>query len=85
VCDRVLVSRLVSVDNANGFNYTATEKNVLPFWLRQINGGSVRTMIYNADADPGLNSFITQVSGTFSVFERAVDGENAFCRCLLVA
>jgi hypothetical protein len=39
---------------------TSTFPSVLPFYLQQIQSRTTRTMIYNADADPGINSFITQ-------------------------
>lgn len=43
-----------------GFNYTLTEKNLLPFYLHVIQYTSLRVLVYNGDTDPGINSFITQ-------------------------
>jgi carboxypeptidase C (cathepsin A) len=40
-----------SVDNAEGFDYTPTERDLRDFY-REING-ELRVLIYNGDADPG--------------------------------
>jgi len=47
-------------DNGDGFNYTSTEPNVLPFYLHCIKDTDLRVLVYNGDTDPGINSLITQ-------------------------
>jgi hypothetical protein len=49
-----------SGDNGVGFNYSLTEKNLLPFYLEVIQNGTLQVLVYNGDTDPGINSFITQ-------------------------
>lgn len=51
-------SEYFSVDNADGFNYTPTEKDLRGFY-KEING-KLRVLIYNGDADPAITSFATQ-------------------------
>ena len=46
-----------SQDNAVGFNYTSTEKNLMPFYREVNQNKSLRVLVYNGDTDPGLNSF----------------------------
>eukprot|EP00658_Telonema_sp_P-2_P054983 TRINITY_DN43730_c0_g1_i2.p1 TRINITY_DN43730_c0_g1~~TRINITY_DN43730_c0_g1_i2.p1 ORF type:complete len:232 (+),score=49.98 TRINITY_DN43730_c0_g1_i2:120-815(+) len=47
-------------DNGVGFNYSTTEKNLLPFYQRLAAETSVRVLVYNGDTDPGINSFVSQ-------------------------
>ncbi|GMI12231.1 hypothetical protein TrVE_jg10486 [Triparma verrucosa] len=53
-----------SGDNGVGFNYTLTEKNLIPFYKDLAVGKykdlGVRVMVYNGDTDPGINSFVAQ-------------------------
>jgi len=49
-----------SADNGVGFNYTSTEKNLLPFYVDVIQKSKLRVLVYNGDTDPGINSLITQ-------------------------
>ena len=49
-----------SGDNGDGFNYTLTEKNLLPFYQFATQNASLRVLVYNGDTDPGINSFISQ-------------------------
>ena len=48
-----------SGDNGVGFNYTLTEKNLIPFYKDLAVGKykdlGVRVMVYNGDTDPGIN------------------------------
>jgi len=55
-----LNSNFFNGDNGVGFNYTLTEKNLLPFYLHVITNTNLRVLVYNGDTDPGINSFITQ-------------------------
>jgi carboxypeptidase C (cathepsin A) len=47
-------------DNGVGFVYNLTEKNILPFYLNVITNTPLRVLVYNGDADPCINSMITQ-------------------------
>jgi len=47
-------------DNGVGFNYTLTEKNLMPFYHKLATETDVRVLIYNGDTDPGINSFVSQ-------------------------
>jgi len=47
-------------DNGVGFVYNLTEKNLLPFYLNVITNTPLRVLVYNGDADPCINSMITQ-------------------------
>lgn len=49
-----------SGDNGVGFNYTLTEKNLLPFYKFINEKTDLRVLIYNGDTDPAINSFVTQ-------------------------
>eukprot|EP00730_Choanoeca_flexa_P017961 TRINITY_DN8708_c0_g1_i1.p1 TRINITY_DN8708_c0_g1~~TRINITY_DN8708_c0_g1_i1.p1 ORF type:complete len:157 (+),score=38.82 TRINITY_DN8708_c0_g1_i1:73-543(+) len=49
-----------SGDNGAGFNYTTSEKNLLPFYQQVIAENKLRVLVYNGDTDPGINSFVTQ-------------------------
>jgi len=48
-------------DNGEGFNYTMTERNLMPFYVDVATGKyaskGIRTLVYNGDADPSVNSF----------------------------
>ena len=46
-------------DNGVGMNYSSTEANVLPIYRRAAAAG-LRSLVYNGDADPGINSFVAQ-------------------------
>jgi len=47
-------------DNGVGFNYTLSEKNLMPFYQRIVGEKRMRVIVYNGDTDPGINSFVTQ-------------------------
>lgn len=47
-------------DNGVGFNYTLTERNLMPFYTRLATETDIRVLIYNGDTDPGINSFVSQ-------------------------
>jgi serine carboxypeptidase-like clade I len=48
-------------DNAEGaFRYTATEPDLRPFYLDVITNSHLRVLVYNGDADPSINSFMTR-------------------------
>ena len=53
-----------SGDDGIGFNYTLTERNLMPFYKDVAVGKyadlGVRVMVYNGDTDPGINSFVAQ-------------------------
>eukprot|EP01125_Pyxidicula_operculata_P016310 TRINITY_DN5596_c0_g1_i1.p2 TRINITY_DN5596_c0_g1~~TRINITY_DN5596_c0_g1_i1.p2 ORF type:complete len:296 (+),score=73.99 TRINITY_DN5596_c0_g1_i1:1990-2877(+) len=53
-------SNFFSGDNGVGFNYTSTERNLLPFYESIVKFTNLRVLVYNGDTDPGINSFITQ-------------------------
>jgi hypothetical protein len=57
-------SYFFSGDNGVGFNYTLTEKNLIPFYKDLAVGKyadqGIRVMVYNGDTDPGINSFVAQ-------------------------
>lgn len=46
-----------SGDNGVGFTYNLTEPSLLPWYREIIEKKQLRVLIYNGDADPGLNSF----------------------------
>lgn len=46
-----------SGDNGVGFEYHGTEPDLAPFYKQLALETDVRVLIYNGDADPGLNSF----------------------------
>lgn len=50
-------------DNGVGFNYTLSERNLMPFYRRMNREKRLRILIYNGDTDPGLNTFTAQVRG----------------------
>ena len=47
-------------DNGVGFNYTLTEKNLMPFYEYLARNTSIRVLVYNGDTDPSVNSFASQ-------------------------
>jgi hypothetical protein len=47
-------------DNGVGFNYNVSEPNLLPFYKEAVLTTKLRIMVYNGDADPSINSFVTQ-------------------------
>jgi serine carboxypeptidase-like clade I len=48
-------------DNAEGgFRYTATEPDLRPFYQHVVAHSSLRVLVYNGDADPSINSFMTR-------------------------
>ena len=53
-----------SGDNGDGFNYTLTERNLMPFYADVAVGKyadlGIKVMVYNGDTDPGINSFVAQ-------------------------
>eukprot|EP00052_Salpingoeca_macrocollata_P016263 m.130670 g.130670 ORF g.130670 m.130670 type:complete len:431 (-) comp19991_c0_seq5:53-1345(-) len=49
-----------SGDNGVGFNYTLTEKSIIPFIKRVVESKALRVLVYNGDTDPGINSFVAQ-------------------------
>ena len=50
-----------SGDNGVGMNYTLTEKNLMPFYIDiALNHPEIRSLVYNGDTDPGINSFVSQ-------------------------
>jgi carboxypeptidase C (cathepsin A) len=51
-------SEFFAVDNADGFDYTPTEKDLTGFY-KEING-VLRVLIYNGDTDPAITSFAAQ-------------------------
>eukprot|EP01090_Pellita_catalonica_P022369 TRINITY_DN866_c0_g1_i1.p1 TRINITY_DN866_c0_g1~~TRINITY_DN866_c0_g1_i1.p1 ORF type:complete len:283 (+),score=41.84 TRINITY_DN866_c0_g1_i1:769-1617(+) len=53
-------SYFFSGDNGVGFNYNITEKDVRPIYKNVIQNTNLRVLVYNGDADPGINSFLTQ-------------------------
>uniref|UniRef100_A0A6B2L3B8 Carboxypeptidase n=1 Tax=Arcella intermedia TaxID=1963864 RepID=A0A6B2L3B8_9EUKA len=53
-------SYFFSGDNGAGFNYTETEKNLLPFYKEVLTNTNLKVLVYNGDTDPGINSFVTQ-------------------------
>lgn len=46
-------------DNGNGMHYLSTEPDVRRIYLKAMRAG-VRTLVYNGDTDPGINTFVTQ-------------------------
>ena len=47
-------------DNGAGFNYHGNTKALMPFYRHVIDDTDLRVLVYNGDADPGLNSFYAQ-------------------------
>jgi len=47
-------------DNGVGFNYSTTEKNLIPFYESVQRNTSLRVLVYNGDTDPAINSFFSQ-------------------------
>jgi len=47
-------------DNGDGMNYASTEADLMPFYQRVAADTDLRVLVYNGDADPGINSFVTQ-------------------------
>jgi serine carboxypeptidase-like clade 1 len=47
-----------SVDNANNFDYTPTEKDISGFYKSQV--GKLKMLVYNGDTDPAITSFAAQ-------------------------
>lgn len=52
--------RFFLTDNGVGFNYTLTERNLMPFYQRVVNNMSLRVLVYNGDTDPGINTFVAE-------------------------
>ena len=57
-------SYFFSGDDGIGFNYTLTEKNLMPFY-KDVSIGNykdlrLRVTVYNGDTDPGINSLVAQ-------------------------
>jgi hypothetical protein len=46
-----------SGDNGAGFNYTSSEKNVLPIYRDALLNTNLKVLVYNGDSDPAVNSF----------------------------
>lgn len=55
-----LDSRFFSFDNADGFDYTSTERSLLPFYARVARETGLRVLVYNGDTDPAINSLAAQ-------------------------
>mmetsp|Transcript_41795 Transcript_41795/g.111392 ORF Transcript_41795/g.111392 Transcript_41795/m.111392 type:complete len:580 (-) Transcript_41795:623-2362(-) len=54
-------SNFFSGDNGDGMTYDVTEPNLMPFYENLAkNNPDVRVLVYNGDADPGINSFVSQ-------------------------
>lgn len=51
-------SEYFAVDNAVGFDYTPTEKDLTGFY-KEVNG-KLRVLVYNGDTDPAITSWATQ-------------------------
>lgn len=51
-------SEYFAVDNAVGFDYTPTEKDLTGFY-KQVNG-KLKVLVYNGDADPSITSWAAQ-------------------------
>ena len=50
-----------SGDNGDGMTYTLTEHNLMPFYVDVAkNHPELRTLVYNGDTDPGINTFVAQ-------------------------
>ena len=50
-----------SGDNGDGMTYTLTETNLMPFYIDvAANHPELRSLVYNGDTDPGINSFVSQ-------------------------
>jgi len=47
-------------DNGEGFNYHGDTPALMPFYRHVVEETGLRVLIYNGDADPGLNSFYAQ-------------------------
>jgi len=47
-------------DNGVGFNYSITERNLMPFYQHVAQDTQLRVLVYNGDTDPGINSFVSQ-------------------------
>lgn len=45
-------------DNGVGFTYDGTEPDITPWYKKMAEESKLRILIYNGDADPGLNSFV---------------------------
>jgi len=55
-----LDANFFSGDNAVGMNYDLDEKNLMPFYYNLAMNTNIRTMVYNGDTDPSINSFNAQ-------------------------
>jgi serine carboxypeptidase-like clade 1 len=51
-------STFFSVDNAENFDYTPTEKDISGFYKSQ--AGKLKMLVYNGDTDPAITSFAAQ-------------------------
>jgi len=47
-------------DDGEGFNYDATERNLLPFYKECIVNSTLRVLVYNGDTDAAINSLVSQ-------------------------
>ena len=41
-------------DNGVGFNYSLTERNLMPFYQRVVQNKEMRVIVYSGDTDPGV-------------------------------
>jgi len=62
-----------SQDDGNDFNYTLTERDLQPFYIHVATNTQLRALVYNGDADPGINSFISQ-NWTASLGLKEIEG-----------
>lgn len=53
-------SEYYSVDNAQGFDYTPTEKDLSGFYKHVALETDLAVLVYNGDVDPAITSFATQ-------------------------
>jgi serine carboxypeptidase-like clade I len=49
-----------STDNADGFDYTPTEKDLRPFYTHVAKNTNMRVLIYNGDTDPAITALAAQ-------------------------
>ena len=55
-----LGSEFVNGDNGVGLGYKPTERNLLPVHRYVARNTKLRTLIYNGDTDPALNTFASE-------------------------
>lgn len=51
---------LFTGDNAKGFPYTLSERNLLPFYKEVVENTDLRVLVINGDTDPTLDSLVAQ-------------------------